>query len=167
MVEIIKNIVRFIILALLQVIVFNNIDISIFLSPMVFVLFIILLPFNTPKWLLLLSSFFIGLSIDMFMNTPGILSFSAVLIAYSKPLILELIRPREGYLIGALPRIQDLGWSWFLRYSAIMTVLFHLVYFIILGFSQENFLITLWKTIISSLFTMSIILLSQLFSIKK
>ena len=167
MIEIVKNIVRFFALVFLQIVIFNNIDISIFLSPMVIIIFILSLPFNTPKWVLLLSAFFLGMLVDLYMNTPGILSFSTVLMAYLRPFILNVIRPRDGYSIGALPRVADLGWSWFLQYSTVITILFHLIYFLILGLSEENFLIIIWKTIISSVFTLSIILLFQLFSIKK
>lgn len=167
MIEIVKNLIRFIVLILLQVIVFNNIDISIFLNPIIIVLFIISLPFNTPKWVLLVSAFLLGLIIDLFLNTPGVLSFTAVFIAYTRPFLLSILQPREGYFIGATPSVADLGWSWYFQYSLINTVAFHLLYFLILGVSQENFLIILWKTIISSIFTLAIIFLFQLFSIKK
>ena len=167
MVDIIKNLIHFAVLVLLQVLVFNRIEISEFLSPMIIVGFIIALPFNTPKWALLIFSFFIGLSVDMFMNTPGVLSFTAVLIAYLRPVFLQIIRPRDGYSIGDTPRVTDLGWTWFFQYSLVLTLLFHLSYFIILGFSQDNFLIMLWKTIISSAFALFFILVFQIFSLKK
>ena len=167
MIEILYNLIRFVVLVLLQIVVLNNIDISIFLNPIIIVLFIISLPFNTPKWVLLVTSFLLGLIVDMFLNTPGFLSFTSVFIAYVRPFLLRLLQPREGYFIGASPSISDLGWNWFLQFSVINTVAFHLLYFIILGVSQENFLIILWKTIISSLFTLVIIFLFQLFSIKK
>ena len=167
MIEIFKNIVRFIVLVLLQVLVFNRIEISEFLSPMIIVAFIISLPFNTPKWLLLVSSFLLGLTVDMFMNTPGILSFTAVLIVYLRPTFLQVIQPRDGYAIGALPKVSDLGWTWFFQYSMVLTIGFHFTYFFILGFVQDNFLVTLWKTIISSAFTLFFILVFQIFSAKK
>ncbi len=167
MIEIFKNIIRIIVLVLLQVLVFNRIEISEFLSPMLIVFFIIALPFNTPKWLLLFSSFVLGLSVDMFMNTPGILSFTAVLVAYLRPIFLQLIQPRDGYSVGDLPRVTDLGWSWYIQYSMVLTIIFHLSYFVILGFTQDNLLIMLWKTIISSAFTLFFILVFQIFSAKK
>ncbi len=167
MIEVVKNIIRFFILLLLQIVVLNNIDISVFLSPMIIVLFVILLPFNTPKWILLISTFLMGIILDLFMNTPGIVSFALVFLAYSRPVILRLLRPREGYVIGAIPGVKDLGWNWFFQYSLIMTSFFHFLYFMILGISQENFLFIIWKTIISSLFTLLVIYLFQLFSIKK
>ncbi|NJK85385.1 MAG: hypothetical protein HC906_04860 [Bacteroidales bacterium] len=56
---------RFIILVLLQVFVFNNIHLSGFIVPYIYILFILLLPFETPGWLLLVSAFLLGFSIDV------------------------------------------------------------------------------------------------------
>lgn len=167
MIEILKNIFRFIGLILLQVLVFNRIEISEFLSPMIIVAFVLSLPFTTPKWVLLVSSFFLGLSADIFMNTPGILSFSLVTIAYFRPFALQFLQPRDGYSIGSTPAVSDLGWNWFFQFSIILTVIFHFLYFVILGFSQDNFLVMIWKTIISSAFTLFFIFFFQLLSIKK
>jgi len=167
MVEILKNSFRFVLLISLQVLVFNRIDISEFLSPMVIVGFILFLPFTSYKWLLLVSSFFLGLFVDLFMNTPGIVSFTAALIAYLRPAILRVLQPRDGYAINSSPTVLDLGWNWFFQYSIFLTFIFHLVYFVILGFSQDNFLIMLWKAIISSAFTLLFLLIYQLLSINK
>jgi len=167
MIEIVKNIVRFVVLILLQVLVFNRIEISTFLNPLIVIYFLIAMPFNTHKSLLLLGSFLIGIIIDMFMNTMGILSFTFVLIAYFRPLILQIIQPRDGYSLGDLPGATDLGWFWFLKYSGTIIILFNLVYFVIIGFSQDNLLIMLWKTIISSVFTLFFVIIIQLFSYKK
>jgi len=167
MIDILKNFFRLLALILLQVLVFNRIEISMFLSPMIMVLFIISAPFTNHKWLILISSFALGLSVDLFMNTPGILSFTAVAIAYIRPFVLRALQPREGYAINDRPKAVDLGWAWFSRYAVILTVLFHLLYFIILAFSQDNFLIIIWKTIISSAFTLIFIFIFQLLSFEK
>ena len=108
-----------------------------------------------------------GLIIDMFMNTIGILSFSFVLVAYLRPIVLQMIQPRDGYAIGDLPRARDLSWLWFFKYSTIIIILFHLIYFVITGFSQDNLLIMLWKTIISSAFVLFFVFIIQIFSTKQ
>lgn len=167
MIEFIKHSFRFVALILLQVIVINNIEVSVLLNPMVIVLFIISLPFNTPKWMLLISAFLLGIIVDLFMNTPGILAFTSVLVAYLRPSILILLQPREGYFIGSSPQVSDLGWTWFLQFSIVLTFIFHLIYFIILGFSQDHFLLMLWKSIISTFFSLLVIFLFQLFTVKK
>src|SRR4030042_1448311 len=52
-----KYLLIFILLILAQVLVFNNIEFSGFMNPYIYVLFVLLLPFNTPKLVQLLSSF--------------------------------------------------------------------------------------------------------------
>jgi len=163
----IKNIIRFVFLILLQVGLINNIELSIFLSPMLIVLFIILLPVETPKWLLLVSSFFLGLIVDIFMNSLGILAFSAVLVAYLRPFYLLITAPRDGYEKGNVLGVNDYGWDWFLRYAFVLTFIMHFLYFLLVGFKQENFLVILWQTIISSFVTLLLITVHQLFVIKK
>lgn len=162
MIEIFKNSVLFLFLILLQVIVINHIDVSIYMSPLIIVLFVLALPFKTPLWVLLIASFLLGLMVDMFMNTPGILSFSLVFVAYLRPFILNLLQPRDGYFSGSRPNVKDLGWIWYFQFSIIITFVFHLVYFIILGMSHDHLLVMIWKSIISTLFALAIIYLFQL-----
>ena len=52
-----KNIFRFILLLLLQIYVFDNINVWGYLNPYVYVLFILLLPLETPRFLLFFASF--------------------------------------------------------------------------------------------------------------
>jgi len=163
----IKNIIRFVFLILLQVGLINNIELSIFMSPMLIVLFIILLPIETPKWLLLFSAFLLGLIVDIFMNSLGILAFSSVLVAYLRPFYLIITAPRDGYEKGNVLGIKDYGWSWYLRYALALTLILHFFYFLLIGFGQENFLVVLWQTIISSFVTLLLITVHQLFVIKK
>ncbi len=44
-----RNIIRLIVLVLVQILVFNNIQISGYLIPNFYILFILLLPFETPR----------------------------------------------------------------------------------------------------------------------
>jgi len=57
----------FVILIVTQLLVFNNIELSGYINPYVYVLFILLLPFDVPRVVLLLSAFLLGLCIDLFM----------------------------------------------------------------------------------------------------
>ncbi|MBP8917810.1 MAG: hypothetical protein KBG70_13775, partial [Chitinophagales bacterium] len=49
-------------LILFQVLVLNKLNVSTYIHPYIYPMFIILLPFETPKWLLLPLAFFAGLS---------------------------------------------------------------------------------------------------------
>lgn len=79
------NIARFITLLALQVVIFNRIDLFGFIDPYPYVLFIILFPVNGNRAALLLSSFFLGLFVDMFANSGGVHALASVCLAYLRP----------------------------------------------------------------------------------
>lgn len=83
------NIFRFIILVALQVLVFNNIKLFGYLDPFPYVLFIILYPVNSNRYLLLILSFLLGLTLDMFGDTGGIHATACLVLAYIRPLIFK------------------------------------------------------------------------------
>ena len=62
------NVFRFILLLFVQVFIFNNINLLGYINPFPYILFILLFPVNGNKSLLLLSSFTLGLLIDIFSN---------------------------------------------------------------------------------------------------
>ncbi len=166
--EIIRNIFRFIILVLVQVLLIKNIELGRFINPFIYVLFIVILPFETPKVVLLFAAFMMGITIDMFYDTPGMHAAACVLMAYVRPGILKIFSPRDGYEIGTQPTIQYLGVPWFLSYSAILIVLHHLILFYLEKFQFSQFFSTFFRAITSSIFTILLVVVSQyLFTRKK
>lgn len=166
--EIIRNILRFIALVLVQVLIIKNIELGRFINPFIYVLFIIVLPFETPKWLLLFSAFVLGITVDMFYDTAGMHAAAAVFMAYLRPGVLKLFSPREGYEFGTQPTIQYLGTPWFLSYAGILILFHHLVLFYMEVFRFSEFFSTLGRVIISSIFTLLLVVISQyLFQRKK
>lgn len=73
-----KYAIMFVSLVLVQVLILNNIQFSGFVNPYVYVLFILLLPFTIPGYLLLGLSFLMGISIDIFSNTLGLHAAASV-----------------------------------------------------------------------------------------
>jgi hypothetical protein len=165
--EFYKNIGSFVFLVLLQVLVLNNIQFSGFVNPYLYILFIILLPFETPKWILLLISFALGFTIDLFTNTLGMHAFATVAIGFARPYILRGIAPRDGYETGTKPGINFFGWDWVLKYSLAMVLIHHFVLFNIETFKFQMFFSTLLRIIFSTIFTMLLIVLSQLITQKR
>lgn len=83
------NIFRFVILVSLQILLFNNIKLFGYLNPFPYVLFILLYAVNSNKSLLLISSFLLGLTIDMFGDTGGIHATACLILAYIRPSIFK------------------------------------------------------------------------------
>jgi rod shape-determining protein MreD len=158
-----RNIVRFFTVILLQVLIFDNIEFSGFVNPYFYVIFIILMPFETPRWLLLLMAFLLGSSIDLFSMTPGMHASAAVTMAFVRPFILNTFAPRDGYEPGTFPRIFYYGFLWFAKYTFILVAIHHLFLFMIESFSFSDLPLILLRTIISSVLTTIFIVISQYF----
>lgn len=76
---------RFIVFLCLQLLIFNNINLFGYLNPYPYLLFILLYPINSNKWILLIMSFTIGIILDMFYNSGGIHALASVILAYIRP----------------------------------------------------------------------------------
>ncbi|MFN8257659.1 MAG: rod shape-determining protein MreD [Bacteroidales bacterium] len=164
----IKNITGFFILLILQVLIFNNIGITSWkIVPAFFILIILLMPFETPGWLLLILSFILGLIIDIFTDTIGLNSFSCVLIAFLRPLVLSSMSPRGGYDAGTFPRVHYMGLAWFIRYSAILIFVHQFAYYFLDDFGFGNFWRDLLKILIGTFFTALLIIVSQFLVYRK
>jgi rod shape-determining protein MreD len=151
----------FILLLLLQVLLFNNIQFSGYVNPYVYIMFILLLPIEIPAWLLLIISFFTGLIIDLFAGTPGMHTSATVLAGFVRPFILRIISPRDGYEPGADPSILIYGFKWFLIYTSIIVIIHHTALFYLEVFRFTDFLRTLLRVLLSSLFSITFIVLLE------
>ena len=162
-----RNILRFVMLVLVQVLIFNNIEIGGYITPYIYIMVIILLPFETPVSVSLILGFFLGLSIDIFTDTIGMHTASTVFIAFIRPYILSSFAPRDGYEPGTFPRVYYYGLPWFIKYAALIVLAHHLMLFYIEMFRFQDFFATLLRVILSSLFSIVLIVASQFFVFRK
>jgi rod shape-determining protein MreD len=151
----------FILLILLQLLLFNNIQFSGYINPYVYIIIILILPSAIPPWLLLLISFITGLTIDFFMGSPGMHTSATVLAGFCRPYVLDLIAPRDGYESGSDLSMSAYGFRWYLIYAVIIVVIHHTVLFYLEVFSFSGFFRTLLRVILSSVFTIAFILLVE------
>jgi len=163
-----KYIGIFFFLAILQVLVLNNINLTEFgITPFFYILLIIILPFETPKWSLLFFAFFLGLFIDIFEDTGGVHAAATVAIAFIRPFILKIFSVRGGYSPESKPGIFWYGISWFFKYAIVLTFVHSFIYYLVLEMSFAHFTITLFKIILTSLITIFLIIISQYLVYKK
>jgi rod shape-determining protein MreD len=162
-----RNIVRFIVVVLFQVLVMDNVMINGYMIPYVYLLFILLMPFETPRWLLLLAGFGLGLTMDLFSNTLGMHTAATVLAAFVRSYMLDLLAPHDGYESESFPRIHYYGLLWFLKYTLVIVAIHHLALFYLEVFQLKEFFSTLLRVILSSFLSASSIVLSQYFVFRK
>ena len=156
------NFFRFILLILFQVLILNNIELGGYLNPFLYILFLLMLPFEMADWIVLLLAFLLGITLDMFMDTLGMHSAACVFMAFMRKNILGFMSPREGYEGGKSPNFRDMGISWFFIYSAILVFSHHFVLFFAESFRLSDFFPTLLKIFLSSCFTLVSIIITQL-----
>ena len=156
----IKYPVMFVVLVLLQVLVFNQVQLTGFLNPYIYVLFILLLPVSMPQYQVLLFSFMIGISVDWFSNTLGLHAASSVLMGFMRLPVMNLVSQRESDQVN-YPGLHQTGWRWFLLFASILVIIHHFFLFFTEVFSFAGFFRTLLRSVASSAFTIGILVISQ------
>jgi rod shape-determining protein MreD len=153
----------FVLLILLQVLLFNNIQFSGYINPYIYVMFILLLPVEIPAWLMLLLSFATGVIIDYFSGSPGVHSSATVLAGFVRPYVLRVISPRDGYESGTSPSMLNYGFRWFLTYTLVIILVHHTALFYLEVFRFTDFFRTMLRVLLSSLFSIIFILLIEFY----
>ncbi len=158
---VLQNAIRFVVVLLLQGLVFNHVSVGAYIYPAIYVYFILLLPYETKGWVLLLSSFLLGLGVDFFSNSLGLHAAAAVSMAFLRPLVIRLLTSGKDYEILQSPGIKTSGFSWFMFYSAILILIHHTLLFFLESFSFAEFSQTLLRVLFSSLATLFLVLTGQ------
>ena len=157
----ITNTLRFFVLVLLQVLIVRNINFGTYFIMLPYALFIISLPFETPRLLILALSFILGTSIDIFYSTPGLHATACTTMGFARYYILKYISPREGYDVVVQPTIEDMGLEWFIKYAGVLILIHHVVFFYFEVFSVDEFFRTLLRVILSSIGTFLLVYIIQ------
>jgi hypothetical protein len=152
------NILRFFLLVILQTFIFNKINLGGYLNPMVYVLFILLLPFEISGFLLLVLAFIMGLSIDIFVGSIGLHTGATVFMAFLRPISLKFISSNREYETGITPGINDLGYLWFVKYTVFLVFSHHLFFFFMEAFSFSEFAATINRILLSTGLSVAIII---------
>ncbi|MFN5183771.1 MAG: hypothetical protein ACK5D5_12190 [Bacteroidota bacterium] len=152
------NIFRFILFTLVQVAVIQYANFGSWCNPQLYLISVLLLPFETPRMMVLLICFAQGLIIDIFYDQQGLHSGAMVFMGFVRPYVLSLIAPRDGYDVLLKPSSYHLGISWFLMYSGILIFAHHFFYFFIEIFRFTEFFSTLLRIVISSLGTLVLVI---------
>lgn len=161
------NLLRFVLLLLAQILVFSNINFSSFINPYVFPLFILLLPFETPRWALMLIGFAAGLTLDVFLGSFGMHAAACLLIGYLRPFLINIITPK-GTVFEISPQLYSQGAPWFAIYTGIAISVYLTFYFLIEAATFLNFFLLLIKIILSTVFsTGAMLTILFLFSSRK
>ena len=141
--------------------IFNKIQVIGYINPQVYILFILMLPYEIAGFWLLTLAFMMGLSVDFFMHTPGMHAAASVFLAFLRPGVIRLVGRKDDLEPMQYPNIRDSGTGWFLAYTIILVFMHHLFLFYLEVFRFREFFATLVKVILSSAFTFLLVMISE------
>ncbi|MGI4728592.1 MAG: hypothetical protein ACRYGB_08465 [Janthinobacterium lividum] len=161
------NVLRFIVLVFIQVFLLKNISLYHVVTPYFYILFILLLPFDVPNFLLYILAFVMGITIDAFYDTPGLHAASCVFLAYVRIIFISVTVQKEGFDNEPEPTLGIMGFRWFFLYALILTFLHHFFLLNLESFHLSEILFTTTQVIFSTVFTVLLMLISGLMFFKK
>ena len=161
-IDILKYIVRFILILLFQLLVINNIELSTYINPYIYIVFILTLPVSLKPWIVVLISFFTGMVMDTFCSTPGLHMAATLFVGYLRNFYLKFAASKEDLDMNIKPTLSRKGLVWFLIYISILTFLHHLLLFFLEVYGLSDFFRTFTRALISTAFTVFLIAIGQL-----
>ncbi|MFI3331881.1 MAG: rod shape-determining protein MreD [Rikenellaceae bacterium] len=166
MFRIVPYITLFFTAVLSQILFFDNLSVSILFSPLVYIVFIVLLPIECSQILMLSLGALTGFVLDAAMGTEGLNSIATLFVAFFRAPLLRLIVGRERSLERGVPSELKLGYSDFFRYLVSIVAIHHAIFFLFESLSLYNLLYTVVRFSLSSATTVLFVwLLSRLFTI--
>jgi len=151
-----------VVLVFIQVFLLKNITLYDLATPYLYILFILLLPFETPNVLLYVLSFAMGIVIDAFYDTPGLHAAACVLLAFVRILFISITVQKEGFDNEPEPTLGIMGFRWFFMYALILTSIHHFFLLNLEVFRLSEIQYTFGRFVLSSVFTVFLMLISGL-----
>ena len=163
--ETLVNIVRFVVLVLVQVLILNQVNFLGYINPYLYPLFILVFPLTGSKNSLIFLSFILGLTIDMFGDSGGIHAAASVFIAWIRPVVLKYSFG-VSYQLNTL-KISTAPLSKQIVYIISMVLFHHLVLFSMEIFNVNQILLVLKSTLFSGIFSVILMVCSILLFSRK
>lgn len=153
----------FAVLAVLQIFVFDNMRLWIYLALLPYVAFFVLLPLNIPHGWLIVIGFVAGAALDLLAGTGGLHAIASTFTGFVRPGVFNVTMGRDFWRDsgGALSRREIRSGKWF-RYAALLTFLHCAVFFLFEAMTWRYFGHTALKIIIGSAGTIPLVWLAGL-----
>ncbi|GGZ21617.1 hypothetical protein GCM10007049_12930 [Echinicola pacifica] len=157
----------FILYFLIQVLILKNLVVFGMGFCLLYVVFILLLPIELSAIPTMIIAFLMGFGLDIFYDSMGLHTASAVMLAFFRSPWLKVITPTGGYDPNTPPTLLNMGMGWFLVYSLPLILLHHLTFFFIDNMGTFLYLPMIYKILASTLFTFVIGVIVQVLFYKK
>ncbi len=160
------NILRFLLLVLVQVLVFNRLNFFGFINPMVYILFLYWYPIKENRNFFIALGFLLGFAIDFFSDTMALHAAATLTIAYLRPTIMRFVfgvnYEFQSFRLSNSTRIQQF------TFLALLVIAHHAIFFTLEIFSFSNLLLLFKKVVFNGVATLILCLLFiSLFGVKR
>ncbi|GGD53852.1 rod shape-determining protein MreD [Muriicola marianensis] len=161
-----QNGLRFLLLVLAQVLIFNRLNFLGFINPMVYILFLYWYPIKPRRSVFMLICFFLGLTIDVFSDTLAFHTVACTTMAFFRPAIMRFVfgvnYEFQSFRLSNTTRVQQIAFLTFLILGH------HAIFFLLEIFSLSHLLLLLKKIVFTSVGTLVVgTLMLTLFSAEK
>lgn len=155
---------RFILLILVQVFVLDRIHLHYMVTPYIYFIFILWMPFEGNRSLQMLMAFALGFALDSFRHHPGFHAAACVLIAYLRPFLINLLISQKGAENNyEEPSIKTMGgFIPYMVYAGMLTLVHHSWLFFLEAVNFGNFWYFIVKTTFSTAISLLLIIIVEL-----
>jgi len=155
-----SNTLRFIGVLAIQLLILDNVHLVGFVVPVIYVYFILKLPFGTKRLVVLFLAFIIGMTVDLFVGTYGIHAAAATLIGALRRPFLKIFGDFEENKESS-PSIKEKGLYPFLGYTAALSGIHIAVFFILENIFYGFSMMILWRIVASIAVSVFLIVLME------
>ena len=150
-----RNVGRFILLMALQLLVLNYVYLGGYVMPMLYVLFILMLPTSTGRVPMLLIAFGTGLLMDVMSGGLGFHSLACTVVAMMRVTFADRMLTRGENVTINVPSVYSVTPQYFIGYLLLLLGAFYFVFYTIELFSFRGLggviLATLCSTVVTAL----------------
>lgn len=153
----IKQLGRYVIVMLLQVLLFNQLQLWGLCHPYIYILCLLMMPLTLPHSVDMIIGAALGIVMDIFCNSLGVHTAACILIMFIRPYLVGALVNDRNRLTEQLTS-RTLGMEAMVKYVIILVLIHHFTVFMLAAWSWSHFWFVLLETTISSLLTIAIIL---------
>lgn len=151
-------------LLVVQILLLNNVSLANGkITPYLYHIFILWLPFSVNRNWLLIIAFIYGLTYDFFDKTQGLHAMGCLWIAFLRPIFVNLFVHQEGQELNYVaPSYKVFGIARYIFYVFFLTLIHHFVVLLLTFLEMGNFFKFILNTITFTLVSMFVIVAAEL-----
>ena len=153
----IKQIGRYIVVMLLQVLLLDQLQLWGACHPYVYILCLLMMPITLPHSVSMVIGAAVGMVMDIFCNSLGVHTAACILLMFIRPYLIGVIVNDKDRLNEQIS-LRAIGMEALIKYVVILVLIHHLTVFLLAAWSWAHIGFVLLETLVSSLITISLII---------